>query len=133
MKKLPDSTQRAGRDAGGRFRRGTSGNPGGSSRVRSAALADVTALARSYTRETVERLAAIMRAGPPAAAVAASREILDRGYGKPRQEIVTQAPAPVIEVKNFGPPLDLGPASEADAGDPTAQETPGNARRQAHT
>jgi hypothetical protein len=51
--------------------------------------ADVKAYAQNYGKEAIEALVNIMRSEdqPAAARVAASREILDRGYGKPNQAI----------------------------------------------
>src|SRR3954469_9401270 len=69
----------------GRFLPGQSGNPGG----RPKALAEVTALARA---ETAANIAALVRirddaASPPAAVVTAATALLDRAWGKPKQEI----------------------------------------------
>jgi hypothetical protein len=49
--------------------------------------ADLRSLARSYTRKSVKVLAGIMmqEKAPEAARVAASKELLDRGWGKPAQ------------------------------------------------
>ncbi len=53
---------------------------------RNKATADVKAAAQRYTAEALNTLAAIMRAGEnEAARIAASKELLDRGYGKPHQ------------------------------------------------
>lgn len=51
--------------------------------------ADVKAVAQEYGREAVESLVEIMRGleYPPAARVAASKELLDRAYGKSPQAI----------------------------------------------
>jgi len=49
---------------------------------------DVKELARDYTAEAVEALAYLMRhAESEAAKVAAVKEILDRGHGKPKQAV----------------------------------------------
>jgi hypothetical protein len=51
--------------------------------------ADVKAVAQQYGREAIESLVEIMRGTdyPPAARVSASKELLDRAYGKPQQAI----------------------------------------------
>lgn len=49
---------------------------------------DVRELAQSYTSEALEKLAKIMRVGKSEQAqVAAARELLDRGHGKPKFEL----------------------------------------------
>lgn len=49
---------------------------------------DIKAIAQPYGPEAVETLVSIMRdvAQPPAARVAASKEVLDRGFGKSVQK-----------------------------------------------
>jgi hypothetical protein len=68
-----------------RFTKGKSGNPGG----RPKEIADLKALARVHTELALKVLVDIIkdkqRSGN--ARVAAAREILDRGYGKPAQAI----------------------------------------------
>ena len=63
--------------------KGASGNPGG----RPKELPDVRALARSRGKEAIDVLYAIMRdeKAPPAARIAASTALLDRGFGRPEQ------------------------------------------------
>lgn len=50
---------------------------------------DVKQLAREHAPGAIETLASIMRDGlmPPAARVSAAQALLDRGFGKPSQEI----------------------------------------------
>lgn len=69
-----------------KFKKGQSGNPGG----RPKAIAEVQKLARESTPEAMETLRTIMRnkKAPDAARVAATREILDRGWGKALQASV---------------------------------------------
>lgn len=57
------------------------------------ATRDIRAVAQVYTDEALATLAFVMRSGEPhAARVAASRELLDRGYGKPAQALVGGTP-----------------------------------------
>src|SRR5215471_18930502 len=60
---------------------GQSGNPGG----RSRADAELRRLAREYTGEAVHAL--VVSLDDPKTRVAAAAELLDRGWGKPRQEV----------------------------------------------
>jgi hypothetical protein len=66
-----------------KFEKGQSGNPGG----RPKALLDVIELARSHTPAAIAALVQISACGEkhPAAAVAASVALLDRGWGRPMQ------------------------------------------------
>jgi hypothetical protein len=52
--------------------------------ARNKITSDIKEIAQSYGEEAVENLVEIMRdrGAPPAARVAATKEILDRGYGK---------------------------------------------------
>ena len=58
----------------------------------------VKAMAQVYTDDALATLAAIMRdkEAPPAARVAASNSLLDRGYGKPAQALTGDDGAPLI-------------------------------------
>jgi hypothetical protein len=69
----------------GSFRPGQSGNPGGRPRI----IGDVIELAREHTPAAIGRLASIVGddAAPPAAQVAASIALLERGWGRPVQPI----------------------------------------------
>jgi hypothetical protein len=51
------------------------------------ATADIKALARVHGPEAVEKLVELMRTGPEKVRLAAARELLDRGYGKPTQAV----------------------------------------------
>lgn len=68
-----------------KFEKGQSGNPGGRPKV----LGDVRELARSSTVECFATLKKVMTSvkSPPAARVAAAKEILDRAWGKSTQAI----------------------------------------------
>jgi hypothetical protein len=65
------------------FKPGQSGNPGG----RPAVVKEVRELAKTYTVEAIETLAAIMRdtSANPGSRVAAANSLLDRGHGKAPQ------------------------------------------------
>lgn len=68
-----------------RFEKGKSGNPGGRPKV----IGEIRDLARAHTTEAIETLVAILRNTklPPAARVSAANAILDRGWGKPTQDM----------------------------------------------
>ena len=80
-----------GRDGHGRFAKGVSGNPGG----RPAQISEVRELARRYTKEAVATLVDIMQnpKAPPAAKVRAAEVLLDRGWGRPQQQLEIQEAA----------------------------------------
>jgi hypothetical protein len=65
------------------FVKGVSGNPKGTSK----SVAEVKALALSYSAEAIETLVKHMRSKNPKVSLAASVAILDRGLGRPLQEI----------------------------------------------
>ena len=69
----------------GCFKPGKSGNPGG----RPAVSAELRALARERTPAAMNVLTQIMQdpKAPAAARVAACRELLDRGYGRPESSV----------------------------------------------
>ena len=68
-----------------RFEKGKSGNPGGRPKV----IGEIRDLARAHTTEAIETLVAILlnTKVPPAARVSAANAILDRGWGKPTQDM----------------------------------------------
>jgi hypothetical protein len=73
----------AGNSMPGRpFKKGKSGNPGGRPRV----IGELRSLARAHAPEAIKELARLaLKARSERARVAAIRELLDRGYGKPTQ------------------------------------------------
>jgi hypothetical protein len=66
------------------WQKGQSGNPGGRPRV----AADVREEARKHTREALNRLVHWMRSDDPQASIRAATALLDRGCGKPAQEVI---------------------------------------------
>ena len=70
------------RTIGRPFTKGRSGNPGGRPRV----VGTLRDLARAHAPEAIEELARLaLKAKSETARIAAIRELLDRGYGKPPQ------------------------------------------------
>jgi hypothetical protein len=68
----------------GGFKRGTSGNPGG---LKHKHIGDLSKEARRYAHLAVSTLVKICRKGMERNQLAAARELLDRGYGRPLQMI----------------------------------------------
>ncbi len=80
------------------FRPGVSGNPGGRPKKAATvearkAIADLRVLARSVAPDAIQALVDVMSnpKSPPAARVRAATAILDRGYGRPGQEVKVSA------------------------------------------
>ena len=68
----------------GGFRKGQSGNPGG---LRNKHIGDLSREARRYGSLACHTLVKICRKGMERNQLAAARELLDRGYGRPLQMI----------------------------------------------
>jgi len=77
MAKVPENRPSEARRKG-QFQKGQSGNPGG----RPKSIKEVKEAAREHTLLAIERLAHWARSDEPAASVAASNALLDRGWGK---------------------------------------------------
>jgi hypothetical protein len=76
------------------FQKGQSGNPGGRAKKETTVeakkvIADVKALAKEYTEEAVLTLVDIMRddRAPASARTGAADSLLDRGWGRPTQNV----------------------------------------------
>lgn len=72
---------------GGSFAPGKSGNPGG----RPKGLTEIRELAREHGPWAITRLRELAEGGDGKVAVAAVRELLDRGYGRPVQAVEVDA------------------------------------------
>ena len=75
-------TESAPRIVGRPFRPGHSGNPGGRPKDEN----EVRNLARRHSRRALERLIELIDSEDQRVALAAAKEVLDRAYGKPKQE-----------------------------------------------
>ena len=94
------------RASNGRFSKGKSGNPGGRPRNEKK----VAELARSYTREAIETLAELMRSGnDERVRGTAAQALLDRGWGKPKVEVVSDEAGYVRALRAVAAELDERP------------------------
>ena len=82
------------RDCHGKFLKGHSGNVGGRPRDEQK----VAELARSYTKEAIDTLVDLMRSGnDERVRGTAAQALLDRGWGKPKFEVVSDGTDTYIE------------------------------------
>ena len=82
------------RTKSGQFVPGSSGNPGG----RPKDEARVAELARSYTSEAIDTLVELMRHGKEERVRGtAAQALLDRGWGKPKVEVVNEGGGGYLE------------------------------------
>ena len=94
------------RSANGQFPKGQSGNPGGRPRDEQK----VAELARSYTTEAIETLVELMRSGnDERVRGTAAQALLDRGWGKPKVEVVSDEAGHVQALKAVAAELDERP------------------------
>lgn len=85
---------RSKRSKSGQFVPGSSGNPGG----RPKGEARVAELARSHTAEAIETLVNLMRHGKDERVRGtAAQALLDRGWGKPKVEFVSEVGGGYLE------------------------------------
>ena len=94
------------RSAKGQFPKGQSGNPRGRPRDEEK----VAELARSYTREAIETLAELMRSGnDERVRGTAAQALLDRGWGKPKVEVISDESGYVQALRAVAAELDEQP------------------------
>ena len=94
------------RSANGQFPKGQSGNPGGRPRDEQK----VAELARSYTTEAIETLVALMRSGnDERVRGTAAQALLDRGWSKPKVEVVSDETGYVQALRAVAAKLDEQP------------------------
>ena len=94
------------RSANGQFPKGQSGNPGGRPRDEQK----VAELARSYTTEAIETLVELMRSGnDERVRGTAAQALLDRGWSKPKVEVVSDETGYVQALRAVAAKLDEPP------------------------
>ena len=101
------------RSANGQFPKGFSGNPGGRPRDEQK----VAELARSYTKEAIETLVELMRMGnDERVRGTAAQALLDRGWSKPKVEVVSDEAGYVQALKAVAAELDERPDNKLVSG-----------------
>lgn len=89
----------------GHWPAGTSGNPGGYSKEKRAAIARLTELARMHTEDALKTVVGIMldEKLPPTTRLTAAGMLWDRGHGKPAQSVgVSFADPQTLPVQQAG-------------------------------
>jgi hypothetical protein len=87
---MPENRRETEKEKNVKFRKGQSGNPGGRPKV----LGELQGLARQHAPAVIVELARLaLKAKNETARIAAIRELLDRGYGRPRQAMEVSIPA----------------------------------------
>jgi hypothetical protein len=114
-KKLPrrPSAEQAPRDHG-KFVKGFSGNPTGARVI----PAEIRELAREYGPAAILRLAALMGSADETIVIAACRELLNRGYGRPESTVNLPNGGALINFNMFAGgtgPIKVTSAEEAEA------------------
>ena len=94
------------RSANGQFPKGQSGKPGGRPRDEQK----VAELAHSYTTEAIETLVELMRSGnDERVRGTAAQALLDRGWGKPKLEVVSDEAGYVQALRALAAEIDEQP------------------------
>lgn len=97
---LSPSGKPVARDSGGLWSKGHSGNPTGKNAGRPLIAAEVKKLARSYGADAIEKLRELMETGvDERTQKAAADSLLDRGYGRPVQQIEAAGPGAFEEME----------------------------------